>query len=78
MGFLLLFLMYRADSTGSHRVSGKVGTPSCLQRGGAPAAGSGGVGIWWLLTACNSFSRTATRWSNRADCTSGVMGAKRL
>jgi hypothetical protein len=45
MGFLLLFLMYRADSTGSHRVSGRVGAPSCLQRGGAPAAGSGGVGI---------------------------------
>ena len=45
MGFLLLFLTYRADSTGSHRVSGRVGTPSCLQRGGAPAAGSGGVGI---------------------------------
>ena len=78
MGFLLLRLICRADSTGSHKVSGRVGAPSCLQRGGALLAGNGGVGTWWLLTACSSFSRTATRWSNRADCTSGAIGIKRL
>ena len=77
MGFLLLRLICRADSTGSHRVSGMVGAPSCLQRGGAPLAGSGGVGSWWPLTAWSSFSSTATLRSKVAVATS-EMGVKCL
>ena len=66
-GFLLLRLICLADSTGSHRVSGIVGAPSCLHKGGAAMTGSGGVGSWKPLTACSSFSRTATLWSNFAE-----------
>ena len=66
-GFLLLRLICLADSTGSHRVSGIVGAPSCLHKGGAAMTGNGGVGSWKPLTACSSFSRTATLWSNFAE-----------
>ena len=72
MGFLLLRLICRADSTGSHKVSGRVGAPSCLQRGGALLAGNGGVGSWWPLTACSSFSNTATLRSKVAVVASEI------